>query len=111
MVKDRLILFFFLSSFLFITLAGLVGYVGLPQNPGGPLIIKLNRSSDQIDLAGGVGTFFGVLGVVFTMFLINLFLAWQIYQRDRFFSYVIGAGTLVVSLLFLIVSGVIATLN
>ncbi|MBI2011025.1 MAG: hypothetical protein HYS89_02225 [Candidatus Colwellbacteria bacterium] len=111
MAKDRLIIFFFLTSFIFIAIASLVGYIGLPQDPGGPLIIKLNRLSDEIDLAGGVGTFFGVLGIALTMYLINFFLAWQIYHRDRFFSYIIGVGTLVVSLLFLIVAGVIATLN
>ena len=111
MIKNRLIIGLFGGSVFLLIVSAIVGFVGLPQNPGGPLIIRYDTSADQAVLLGGTGTFFGVLGVVAFMAVLNFVLALEMYEREKFLSYAISATTLLITLLFLIASINIATLN
>lgn len=111
MIKNRLIVGLFGGSALLLIISAIVGFVGLPQEPGGPLIIRYDAPADQAVLLGGAGTFFGVLGVVAFMAVLNFILALEMYGRERFLSYAISATTLLITLLFLIASINIAALN
>jgi len=111
MIKNRLIMGFFSGSALFIISSALVGFVGLPRDPGGPFIIRFDVPADQVGLLGGPATFFGILGVVVFIAALNFVLALEMYSRERFLSYAIGATTLVVTLLFLVASINIAAIN
>ena len=94
-----------------IIFSALVGFVGLPQEPGGALIIRFDTLSDQASLLGGTGTFFGVLGIVLFIVGLNFVLALEVYDREKFLSYAISAATLLITTLFLIASINIALLN
>ncbi len=111
MIKNRLIVGLFGGSVFFLIISALVGLVGLPQNPGGPLIIRYDMPADQAVLLGGTGMFFGVLGVVAFMVMLNFILALEMYGREKFLSYAISATTLLITLLLLIASINIASIN
>lgn len=111
MIKNKLIISFFAGSAFLLIVSAVIGFVGLPQNPGGPLIIRYDTPADQAALLGGTGTFFGVLGVVVFMAALNFILALEMYGRERFLSYAISATTLIITFLFLIASINIAALN
>jgi len=111
MIKNRFIIGLFSGSALLIIISALVGFVGLPEDPGGPLIIRFDVPTGQVGLLGGAATFFGILGVVVFIATLNFVLALEMYNRERFLSYAIGAITLVVTLLFLVASIYIAAIN
>ena len=111
MVKNKLIMSFFGGSVFFLIISAITGLVGLPQEPGGPLIIRFNAMENQAGLLGGAGTFFGVLGVVIFISVLNFVLALEVYNREKFLSYAIGSATLVITFLFLIASINIAAIN
>ncbi len=108
MLKDKIIIIFFGLSVVLLFVSALVGSIGLPGSQG-PLIIRFNKLIGEANLVGDFRTVFS-LGLVtsFTL-LINFLLAREIYNRERFLSYILAAASLIVSLLFLIaVSGIVA---
>lgn len=111
MLKNKHIVLMFSGSILLLVSSALVGLVGLPQEPGGPLIIRFDVASNEAELLGGVGTFFGLLGAVIFMVVLNFILALEVYNREKFLSYAIGATTLLITLLFLVASMNIAGIN
>lgn len=111
MIKNGLIVGLFSLSALLIIISAFVGVVGLPQDPGGPLIIRFDVPADKVGLLGGTATFFGILGVVVFMAVLNFILALEMYQRERFLSYAISAATVVITLLFLAASINIVAIN
>ncbi len=111
MIKDKKIQLAFSGSLLLLITSAIVGFVGLPRYAGGPLVIRFDTLADEVTLLGGIGTFYGVLGVVVAMFVINFFLAFVIYKRERFLSYILAFGTLFLSLLFLAVVFTITAIN
>lgn len=91
--------------------SAVIGLVGLPQEAGGPLIIRFDTVTNEAQLLGGQGTFYGLLGTVIFMLGLNLFLALEVYKREKFLSYAIGATTVLITLLFLVASVNIAEIN
>ena len=111
MIKNKIIVALFTGSLLLLIISALVGFVGLPQEAGGPLIIKFDTSEDQVALLGGVGTFFGLLGVAVVMVIVNFALALEMYKKERFLSYALATGALALSGLFLVASVTITATN
>ena len=83
----------------------------MPQEPGGPLIIRFDAVSQEAGLLGDSGTFFGVLGTIVFMVALNFLLALEVFGREKFLSYAIGATTLLITSLFLIASINITSIN
>jgi hypothetical protein len=111
MIKNKLIMAFFAGSALLLIVSAIIGLVGLPQEPGGALIIKFDSVSSEAGLLGGAGTFYGVWAVAFFISVLNFVLALEVYKREKFLSYAISSTTLVITLLFLIASINIASIN
>jgi len=111
MLKNKHIILMFGGSVLLLIISALTGLVGLPQEPGGSLIIRFDAASHEAGLLGGTGTFFGLLGTVVFMVVLNFILSLEVYNREKFLSYAIGATTLLITLLFLIASINIAGIN
>ncbi len=64
-----------------------------------------------IDVVGNKAEVFGILAVALVMLVINLFLANFTYDRERFLSYILSFGSLILSILFLIAVAVISSVN
>ncbi len=111
MIKDRTILILFGASLLLLVISAVVGFTGLPQEAGGPLIIRFDTSGDQVTLLGGVGIFFGLLGVAAAIAAVNFVLALEMYGKERFLSYILASGTLIITVVFLIVAYTITAAN
>src|SRR3989344_838249 len=60
-----------------------------------------------IDMFGDIGVIYQILGMSAVVFAINFFLASSMFNRERFFSYILGFGTLLFSVLLLIAISVI----
>lgn len=108
MLKNKIIVTFFGISIALLFVSALVGSIGLPGSQG-PLIIRFDKFAQEANLIGGFRTVFSLGLVASFVILINFLLAWEIYHRERFLSYIFAAATLITSLLFLIaVSGIVA---
>ncbi len=111
MIRNKVILALFGASFLFLILSMVVGFVGFPQEPGGLLIFHFDVSANRADILGDIGMFFGILGIAVSIVIVNLLLAWRIYLKERFISYILAGTTVFLSVLFFIVSILIAKIN
>ncbi|OGY57747.1 MAG: hypothetical protein A3C03_00030 [Candidatus Colwellbacteria bacterium RIFCSPHIGHO2_02_FULL_45_17] len=111
MLRNKLIVLMFGGGVLLLVASALIGLVGLPQEPGGSLIIRFDPVKNEAGLLGGSGTFFGLLGTVAFIIILNFVLALEVYNREKFLSYAIGAVTLLITLLFLVASVNIAGIN
>lgn len=108
MLKNNIIITFFGLSIVLLFVSAVVGGIGLPGTQG-PLIIRFSKFVQEANLIGDFRTVFGWGLVVSFMILINFLLAWEVYNRERFLSYIFAATTLIISFLFLIaVSGIVA---
>lgn len=108
MLRNKIITTFFALSITLLFVSALVGGIGLPGSQG-PLVIRFDKFADEVNLIGDLRTVFGLGVVVSFMILVNFLLAREIYERERFLSYIFAAATLIVSFLFLIaVSGIVA---
>ena len=108
MLKNKIVVTLFGLSIALLFISALVGSIGLPGSQG-PLVIRFDKFADKVNLIGGFRTVFGLGVVVSFMVLVNFLLAREIYERERFLSYIFAAATLIISLLFLIaVSGIVA---
>lgn len=108
MLKNKIIITFFGLSVVLLFVSALVGGIGLPGSQGS-LIIRFDKFAGEANLIGNFRTVFSLGFVASFVVLINFLLAWEIYNRERFLSYIIAAATLIVSFLFLIaVSGIVA---
>ena len=111
MIRNKLIISLFGGSLLLLIISALIGFTGLPQEAGGPLIIRFDTTGNQIAILGGVGTFFGLLGVAAAIIIINFILAMEVYDKERFLSYILASSTLAITLLFLVVAYTITAAN
>ena len=108
-VKDKYLRAVFGISFailIFIFLLALLKLGGVTA----PLIIHFDAYKG-IDFLGGKMEVFGILISVFSMLLINAFLADFLYNRERFLSYIFGFAGLGLMILILIVVSVIISVN
>ena len=55
MIKNKLIMAFFAGSALLLIISAIIGLAGLPQEPGGPFIIRFDAMENQAGLLGGTG--------------------------------------------------------
>jgi len=108
--KDKLVLILFGFSFFMVVASAVVALVGLPIGAG-DVIIRFDNYHNEVVWAGSFGLFFGVIGVVLFMVVLNLLLAHHIYNRERFLSYILGAGTSAVTFLFFVATLGIAFIN
>lgn len=108
MFRNKIIVTLFGLSVALLFVSALVGGIGLPGSQG-PLILRFDKFAEEANLIGDFRTVFSLGLVVSFIILINLLLTWEIYNRERFLSYIIAAATLITSFLFLIaVSGIVA---
>lgn len=108
MLKNKIIATLFGLSVLMLFVSALVGGIGLPDSHG-PLVIRFDKFIDEANLVGDFRTVFGLGLTASFVIVLNFLLAWEIYARERFLSYILAAGAFIVSLLFLIaVSGIVA---
>ncbi|MEX2054254.1 MAG: hypothetical protein WD883_01820 [Candidatus Colwellbacteria bacterium] len=110
MTKDKLILSLFGSSGLMLLISALVALMGLPSGAGN-IIIRFDNYHNEVVWAGSLGLFFGVIGVMLTVAILNLALVKHIYDKERFLAYLLSAGTLAVTFLFLVATLGIALIN
>lgn len=110
MIKDRIIWSLFGGSVLVLIFSGIAVSLGIPLDTG-PLIIRFDNYHNQVALTGGLSTIGIVFGFMAILLAINLFLAHQIYDRDKFLSYMLGLGSLVVSVFFLFATVAISLFN
>src|SRR3990167_3343161 len=101
MLRNKLIVLMFGGGVLLLVASALIGLVGLPQEPGGSLIIRFDPVKNEA----------GLLGTVAFIIILNFVLALEVYNREKFLSYAIGAVTLLITLLFLVASVNIAGIN
>lgn len=110
MKKDKFIIYTFGISLAFLVISGLTAFLGLPTETG-DLILRFSNFEEEGIWRGGVSIFYGILSLVLVMAAVNFILARYIYDREKFLSYVLAAGTAVITFLFLIATGSIAFLN
>jgi len=94
---------------LVLSLAAIVGYLRLGEIST-PLIIHFDAYKG-IDFLGNRFDVLGILAVATTMFLVNLFLARFVFDRQRFLSYTLAYITLAIAILILIAVSVIIAIN
>lgn len=109
MPKDRIIVTFFVLSLVALVASVAMIVVFLPSGTG-QLVLHFDPQH-EISL---VGSKYLALFGAFLMLLVgvvNFVILREIYYRERFLSYLIAFMTLVLSILFLIVSGVVVAAN
>lgn len=109
MLRDRIIISFFVLALVLALLSLGVISLGL-RGENGPFIIHYNQEG-QVDFSGDIALVYGILGVALVIFLINFFLAYEIYNRERFLSYILAAGSFFVAVLTIILSWTIISVN
>lgn len=98
-LKDKYLRIVFGISF-FVFLIASVFAAAKFWDAAGPLIIHFDAFKG-IDWVGSRIDVFGIFISALVMFLINVFLANFIYERERFLSYLFSFASLVLSILFL----------
>ncbi len=111
MIKNKVIVSLFGASLVFLAISAMVAASGLPQGEVGSLILRFDKAANQAELFGGIGIFYGIFGVVIFIVVANLVLALIVYEREKFLSYMLGAGTLLFSTLFSIAAYIITSAN
>jgi hypothetical protein len=111
MLKNRIIVILFGLSILAMAVSAVIGEIGLPQTDVGTFILRFNPSTDRAEFLGENSTFFGIFGVVSSVIVTNFLLASMIYNRERFLSYMLAAGTLIISVIFIMASYIISVAN
>ncbi|OGY57273.1 MAG: hypothetical protein A2Y84_00925 [Candidatus Colwellbacteria bacterium RBG_13_48_8] len=110
MLRDGALVLLFGSSIALLIISSLLASLGLPL-ASGELILRFDKFRDEVVWTGGVGTYYGIWGILAVIILINAFLCHQVYDKVKILAYVIGVGTLTVTVLFLIATGHITALN
>jgi hypothetical protein len=110
MIRDKFIIYTFGASIVLLLISGLVAFVGLPTGSGN-LILRFDNFHNSVIWAGSIGIFYGILGVIVAVAVINFALAKHIYEKEKFLSYILAVGTGVITLLFLIATGSLAFIN
>ncbi len=109
MPRDKVIISFFgIGLVLIIISALMIGFM-IPKESG-QLILHFDPEHN-ISFIGGKVMVLSVIALIAVVGLINLFIAREVYYRERFLSYLIAFVTLIISILCLIASGVIVAIN
>lgn len=109
MSKDLYVIIGFSVGALFIFIGLAASYVFI-SGINHLLIIHFD-SYRGIDFLGSKGDLFGVLVAGLFINAVNLFLAWALYNREKFLSRLLGLSSSFVSLLILIAAVVIIKVN
>ncbi|MBI2592791.1 MAG: hypothetical protein HYW37_01335 [Candidatus Colwellbacteria bacterium] len=109
MFRNQTVISFFGLSVLLVLASAAVIFLGL-QGKQGPFIIHFSQYG-QIVFKGGLETVFTIVGVTGILTLMNFVLAYEIYSRERFLSYILAAGSFFVAILTLILSWTIISVN
>jgi hypothetical protein len=108
-IRDRYLLVVFSASWFLLVLNLILVYLQLGDITT-PLIIHFDVYKG-IDFLGSRKDVFGILASGATMLLINLLLAEFFYRRERFLSYILTFLSLILSILILIATSVIVSVN
>lgn len=109
MLKNRMAVSFFGLSLILILLSAVIFALGL-EGAKGDLILSFDYDGN-IKWSGNFMTLGVIWAIAFIVVLINFLIANEIYNRDRFFSYLLGAGSIFFSSLFLIFSWLVVSIN
>lgn len=99
LTKDRLILFPFAISTIAVLIAIFIGFTKF-VDVSGKLII--NHNIWGLPVLGGLDEITAVILVSIAILLINLYLIYSIYNRERFFSYILSFSNVGISVLILV---------
>ena len=110
MIKSKKIMTLFGVSALLLLVGALGGISSLPA-VAEPLIIKFSPLGEDLNLLGGQGTFLGILGIMISILITNFLLAWHLFKKDRFLSYMLATATLITSSMFLLAVSAIISIN
>ena len=110
MKRDKLILTFFGLSGFMILLSGIAALLAIPSDAG-DIIIRFDNYHNEVVWAGSLGLFFGVIGTMLLVVILNLILVRHIYDKERFLAYLLSAGTTAITFLFLVATLGIAFIN
>jgi len=109
LVRDRYFSITIGLSFLILILSASLFYVQISPLEK-PLILHFD-SYMGIDFLGSKAQVFQIILSVFILFIINLFLAAFLYNRERFLSYMFVFVSLEIAVLILMAIGVIISVN
>lgn len=98
-IKDKLILFSFIGTVVFMLISLFVGF-GNFGNPDGKLIV--NYSAQGLPVLGDLGTIGSILVIASTIIFINLFFVHFLFNREKFFSRLLSIVNVAVSALIFI---------
>ncbi|OGY59337.1 MAG: hypothetical protein A3B23_04055 [Candidatus Colwellbacteria bacterium RIFCSPLOWO2_01_FULL_48_10] len=107
-IKNPFLVFSVCFSVLMLILAVFIG-VSAFEGQAGKLII--NFDGRGLPVLGEAVSIFSLFGILAAMIAINSVLVFQIYNRERFLSYVLSATTIIVSLLILIATSMVVSMN
>jgi len=108
--QDKTIVYTFSLSLSFIVIGGVIAFLGLPTGSG-DLILRFDNFHNEVIWTGSIAIYYGILGTVLAISVINLVLAKYVYDKEKFLSYVLAVGNTAITLLFLIATGAIALIN
>ncbi len=108
LTKDRLILIPFSVSTVVILIAIFIGFTNF-VDVNGRLILNHNLSG--LPVLGGLSEITSVIIISIAIILINLYLIYIVYNRERFFAYVFSFSNVVISILTLSALMVVSSFN
>ena len=100
MIKDKLVIFPFAVSVVLVLISIFVGFTSF-MDVGGKLIVNYDFSG--IPVLGDLGTIGSIISIAITIVLVNLFLMYSIYNRQRSFAYALLFTNSAVAMLTLVV--------
>lgn len=109
MFKDKLAIGFFAVSGGLVLLSFLAAILGF-KGGGGNLVLSFT-SEGEIKMVGNFATFLTLLIVAAVIVIINLVIAHEVYSREKFFAYILGAGSIFFSSLVLIFTWIVLQVN
>ncbi len=107
--KDKFIVFPFLTATFLLIAAFSFAYIRLADVQN--LLIIHFDSFRGIDFLGSKSDIFGILAVNLAALAVNSWLAYALYYRERFISYLLSFSSAVISLLILIAVLAIISIN
>ena len=110
MKHDKLVITLFSVCGLLLVASTLIAVLGLPLDSGA-LILRFDNYRNETTWTGGISVLFAVIGAAVVILLGNLLLVEHIYPKEKFLAYVISAGSLVVSVFFLLAILAITFIN
>lgn len=107
-IKNPLIMFLFGSSILLLVVSIIVGVSGFAETTGR---VILNINADNEPVLGNVSNLFSIFAILSAIIVMNSILIYELYNRNRFLSYLISASNLLIATFIFISTIIIISLN